>query len=812
MANTNLEHSTNSPLSYNEIISLINGVSKKKFLSDRDLYIKPINDNLNNLIEKNVHDLITCIRKLGVYTKNDLYLYNSLLIENSPLTDINGISLLKVVEERHDDKLGILRGFILGFLSARNNSLLSERISPNLVDNTGKYYVIGLMIAIRMLIINDPFCKLDNKILKFLLSGLSSADKEISNQALDISLRTYNSHKVKLKKPIKSYFNKSLFHKFNTCHSMYLLYPFVKDENLTYYFFHNLYNIIIVSKSLKVTKNYSYLLIRMIRQLRRFSVDKYEKKYQEMVENLVDKFVAKGWWDIVQMDEFLKEFGFYDLQTNGKHLRKLLWSNKLRIELVYFSIIIVKAFGFNKIIIDFLYHLHLYYNIIFLPTLKLLVDEISDKFNQEFITHKTLITQIFRKAGNQINYITLPEFECSTYDDLIPQTTKIFELVNSLRTKEFENSVNEIRWFDSDSKRRYELIRTLVKLLEDINQLLLQVIKPCNWINPNQLSANTPKIGIQNKLLAFEKAIYELTHPPDIIIGETVRKNLELFPIIKKMFTDKWIETQLKSNSYHPLLRWLNRYNDITAEKKDFRSESTFANLKNLEHSLSFFTSVTDKGTKTIMNELKDNHSFFDGLVHLQLAKKLSGKYKPIAEEKIEGKPVDIYLQGKNSNCIIEVTSIDMYQRLKYTTSVVQINDKVEPVFIKKTEKTSQIPKIKDPVIIAIDVSRSPESDPNELISALKGYKTVTEVRLDNNKMVIVNSVKKEYDAFSIIPESKNVSAVIYFRTQVLREDTQFFGYIFPNKKALIKFPDTELTILGKTIFQNDDFMTEVED
>ncbi len=256
----------------------------------------------------------------------------------------------------------------------------------------------------------------------------------------------------------------------------------------------------------------------------------------------------------------------------------------------------------------------------------------------------------------------------------------------------------------------------------------------------------------------------------------------------------EWLEDNLKTQTLHPLIIWLNKLN--------YFSKWPLDNVKNLEFSLSFFSDLKDQGTKTIIKNLKNAKSFFGALVHIQLAKKLSIDYKLVIEEKIKGKPADLFLSNNDFEFIIELTSIDMYAPLKYSNSVVEMPDKVVSALLKKTCETSKIPVISYPIIIAIDVSLAPESDFNGVVSCLEGKKKIKCIVREQNRRKKFNAYEK-YDVFTNIPESKNVSALLYFKVSSIRSsDTEFEGAVFRNKRALYKISNRNIEDIKNAIFK----------
>ena len=257
----------------------------------------------------------------------------------------------------------------------------------------------------------------------------------------------------------------------------------------------------------------------------------------------------------------------------------------------------------------------------------------------------------------------------------------------------------------------------------------------------------------------------------------------------------EWLEDNLKTQTLHPLIIWLNKLNNFSKWPLD--------DVKNLEFSLSFFSDLTDQGTKTVIKNLKNAKDFFGAFVHLQLAKKLSIDYKPVMEEKIKGKPVDLFLSKNDFEFIIELTSIDMYAPLKYSNSVVEIPDKVELALLKKTKYTSKIPIISYPIMIAIDVSHAPESDFEGVVACIKGKKKIECVVLEQNKIKRKFNDYEKYDVFTMLPESKNVSAVLYFKvSSIMSNDTEFEGVIIRNDEASYKISDRDIQDIQNAIFK----------
>jgi len=212
------------------------------------------------------------------------------------------------------------------------------------------------------------------------------------------------------------------------------------------------------------------------------------------------------------------------------------------------------------------------------------------------------------------------------------------------------------------------------------------------------------------------------------------------------------------------------------------------------------------------MKLMRQESSFFDTLVHLQLAKKIkqTGKYDPRIEEKIGKKPVDIIFKTNNARIIMEVTSLDMQSRLRYSRRVIRIKDRTRDKLVYKTRETKKIKPSKYPIILVIDISRSPESQLIGISDSLRGYRKVSRIFIVGDQHIRGSDVDEDDNTFMSIPESINISAVICLNSNILHNDTEFQGYIFENSKALNKILQKDLKELGDKIFTNKNFMIDL--
>lgn len=341
-----------------------------------------------------------------------------------------------------------------------------------------------------------------------------------------------------------------------------------------------------------------------------------------MVNKLVNKFVDKNWWDVVRMDEFLWQFGLYDVSHNGKNLKQKLNRKRDDLHHIYFTLFIIKAFKSNIILVDILNLLRAKYDLIFLPTLSQLLENISDRFDEILKSYSSLINQIYQKTMDKITTDNISDLQSNTYEDIIPKIKQLSEFIKKLKSIDFENKESEIKYYLRESNRLRAETIDLLDLFNGIEPLIIETGKSAPWVDTSMLK-NMQNYSIYKKITIFERIKSELENPPEPINLEKVKQNFNSFSLIKQFFSANWLAHKLNNDSNHPLIYWLNAYNKEDPEKESSKQQWPLKNLLNLEHTLSYFTKINDQGTSSIMDHFREESSFFDTLVHMQLAKKI---------------------------------------------------------------------------------------------------------------------------------------------------------------------------------------------
>lgn len=458
-----------------------------------------------------------------------------------------------------------------------------------------------------------------------------------------------------------------------------------------------------------------------------------------------------------------------------------------------------------------MYRLRENFESIFSPTLSRVFENITDELNTIYTSYNSLIDQVSQKTKDKIPIEDFSRLKADTYENIKSKTEELRAFTNKLEGIVFENKEREINHISNESNRLGARIMLLLDLFRRLESLILDAANSAPWINMTSLLKKIRNQTIYNKVPIYERIILELCNPKERINSDKVMRNFISFPLIKQFFTERWLIRSLNDKSDHPLLEWLNLYN-----KEEGVGEKPYVNwanrnLLNLEHSLSFFTKINEQGTSNITKLLRQEGSFFDTVVHLQLAKKIKqlGKFDPTVEEKIGEKPVDIFIKTNNTRIILEVTSINMQSRLKYSRRVIQVKDRVREKLLFKTRETSKIKPSKYPIILVIDTSRSPESELTGILNSLRGYRKVSRIFIVDDQHIRGSDIDEEEITFMNIPESINISAVICLKTKIHHNDTEFEGYVFENSKAKNKILQKDLKALSDEIFTNENSMTD---
>jgi hypothetical protein len=214
------------------------------------------------------------------------------------------------------------------------------------------------------------------------------------------------------------------------------------------------------------------------------------------------------------------------------------------------------------------------------------------------------------------------------------------------------------------------------------------------------------------------------------------------------------------------------------------------------------------QGFKTIMNNLKQQENYFQARSHLQLANHLNCSYETILEEQLlPNKPVDIIITNRKDSIVIELIKLDSYAGLQHTGFASGIPDRPRDKLIEKGKQMQVIAeKTKLPVLVAMDITNSPESDINGIYEAFNGKFIDHRIvyypgKYSNGKKMTIHTTA-EPDELTYRPEIQSISAVILFSVIITTEGPKFRGTIISNNNSYNKLDTADLNKLKQMLFE----------
>ena len=199
-------------------------------------------------------------------------------------------------------------------------------------------------------------------------------------------------------------------------------------------------------------------------------------------------------------------------------------------KLIVLPNLIMEIFRFDKLMIEILKHAKLKNISFFYSTLNLLLERIEDQLDTEIQSHKVILNQLDRNGGEKIPNLSINDLECKTYDEIIPQTEKLFKLIPLLNKIEFNNKNNEINWYNNDSNRRYTIVKDVLYLIDNIGNLLFECAKTTPWINYEESVKEYDKKSLKKKLELFEKLFNQIIDT-ESVDKEKVIQNFKKYPL-----------------------------------------------------------------------------------------------------------------------------------------------------------------------------------------------------------------------------------------------------------------------------------------
>jgi hypothetical protein len=327
------------------------------------------------------------------------------------------------------------------------------------------------------------------------------------------------------------------------------------------------------------------------------------------------------------------------------------------------------------------------------------------------------------------------------------------------------------------------------------------------------------------KVITCQEILHKIEEKRKIIDYDNIKKNVMLFPNIRRFFGE-WLKREEVVDN-HPFLVLLSDMitspeplelliieynNEYDISKKRFignrirRYKYLQAILTHIDGCLEKF-GITEQGTKFI-KRLKEEANFYQTLSQLEVAALLKRAHKVTLEQDIAGYPIDILCNINNDQIILEVTNIDMLLKLKLGNLVVDLDNKTKNTINKKLKE--QICKYPEnlhlPIVLVIDKTRSPENDIEDLKDALFGSLSVV-VKYSNDDGTIVEKylTRKHQDSIGHDNEiSRRLSAVILYEQYFSEYDStiRLKGYILKNPVASIKLDDNIIEELKHMLFE----------
>lgn len=298
------------------------------------------------------------------------------------------------------------------------------------------------------------------------------------------------------------------------------------------------------------------------------------------------------------------------------------------------------------------------------------------------------------------------------------------------------------------------------------------------------------------------------------------------FPELKLM--ERWIRTQLKSKSKHPI-NWV--YKRYTLRKPNYFYKATdiinnsqeniklvwadmyldyfYAGTALLNHLNNCFGELKNKtGFLSMLKNLKNPKQFFNTISELEFNGYFANRYPLTLEPKLTAngfsKKLDSKINLAGRDILFEITTPDSYELLKKSKEAIVIPNRSKAKFLDKLQR--QIIPIKEvikgPLIIVLNASYS-DIDEYDVMDAILGqFRFNMIVDKKSGKMI---DEYEDRDTNSLIdkePLADYISAVIVYKRQIKYNGIFYSKSIIENKKSRFPLNSSEYKKLGRLDFR----------
>jgi len=421
-----------------------------------------------------------------------------------------------------------------------------------------------------------------------------------------------------------------------------------------------------------------------------------------------------------------------------------------------------------------------------------------------------------------------------------PDALLQFEIPRLLSKVFFKDPIRLVslldKWKDKSEKFTKVIITTLREILSEVYSgtlgkevidssfTLLQSLAEKKGLDVNQIVK-----AESDKLFQAFRLIEELEiERPELDYGE-VFQNLNRYPAIQNFLGLKWFEKmKCWKNRTHPLLVFLatsklnvKRAVELIDRLKKERDEFARLIISDQIFSLLYATSFLEhlnamlglfdpkeQGTRHIRAGLYNEDQFWQTISELEIVTSFKAKYPTTIEPKVDETSLDVQVMLNNNTILIEVTNPEMFKPLRYVTAVIGLKNRAKQKIVEKIDNQLKklIGKIKNPLLLAIDISRS-EIDYEDVIASLEGSLAIRLILDKQTRQVVTERLIRDKDSLPLEkPEAKIVSAIMAFRRKVGENGKMILeGKIFKNNVALYPLADPMIEMMEESIFKKED-------
>lgn len=803
-------------------IELLCNISKQDYEQNQQTIINILKRRGIKWIKLQPERLIKLIRIASNYSTNELNFYLTVFGDNLkdlPAEALNNFYTILVSDVNSD--LYILRGYIMGHLSLFDRKIIFQSITTNKTKSDNEKF--ELIIAINIFIFHNSLKRgnLSNAIVNYMIECSRTTNEDLSYHTVSSFSRLFNLHPRKIIVALRHYFHKSQSHKFIICDILDIQYIFYGDKNFIRALLSDLF-LQVKNGSDEDLLRFTHLLMN---RLERLSLDpnskNYLKIYQRMSIRLLKTFFERDPKILQNMDEFIQINSDINLSKVVSYLDKSIIM--LQADKEVFAI--YERFVFPQIITSiFVNHKDKYFDYI--------LDLQKDNRSLSRFCIKEMVKKISDNLDNLIrrfnNLIKDIQLHCSVNDQELIEEFQDTQDINLINTKIEKLQIllesipregikqKELTQIKNEFEKLNLIFPQEMDFLHRIEDLLFNEYQNKN-IHSDKLTASFRANTIKTRSIRCNILLNNFSEAVKLQLDYSlISKNIAHFPNIQKFFGLSWFKKEYdKGFPYHPLLMWLNNEfvdYDKSSENSNFSiTENTkmnaYALIANLDKCLSVFSEGKMQGFKTIMNNLKQQENYLQAQSHLQLANQLNHSYEILLEEQLlPNKPVDIVISNGKDSMAIEVIKLDSYAALRHIGFARGIPDRPRDKLVEKGKQMQVIAeKTKLPVIVAMDVTDSPESDINGIFEAFYGKFidhriVISPDKYSNGKNMTIHTTA-EPDELTYRPEIQSISAVILFSVNITTDGPKFRGTILSNNNSSKKLEPAALNKLKQMLF-----------